>query len=238
MPITKMFKSLGLSLALSSAALLNGCFAFGDHEVKEPEYTLLQEAGEYELRRYAPMILAQIETTGSWDKASRKGFKPLFQYIDGQNTSRTKVAMTSPVLTQSEDGTKIPMTAPVLIEENDGDDSDAQKIPMTAPVLMEENDEKTWTMSFVMPSNFTLKTTPRPLNPEVKIVKQAAKKYAVIRYSGVADRQSRQEKTKQLLQWIQAQNLTPVSQAAFAGYDAPFVLPAFRRNEVLIEVKE
>ncbi len=242
MKLFKTPKSLTLALALlGSSTLLTGCFAFGDNgDVKEPVHSVLQESGDFSVRRYAPVVLAQIKTTGKWDTASNKGFRPLFQYIDGKNTTQTKVAMTSPVLTESDDGKKIPMTAPVLMAQNDSDDSDSQKIPMTAPILMEESNtdaSKTWTMSFVMPANFTLENTPQPLNPNVKIVSQPAKKYAVITYSGVANTESRQKNTARLLDWIRAQKMTPVSQATYAGYNAPFVIPAFRRNEVLIEVK-
>ncbi|MBF2053333.1 MAG: heme-binding protein [Candidatus Sericytochromatia bacterium] len=234
----KLFKTL-LTLALvSSFGLLCSCFAFGDNgDVKEPPYTLIQQSGEYEVRRYAPMILAQVTRTGSWDRSSNSSFRDLFRYIDGQNTTNTRVAMTTPVLRESENSQKIPMTAPVFIAQDQS--RAAQKIPMTAPVLMEENtadSQKTWTMSFVMPAAFTLENTPQPLNPNVKIVSRPAQQFAVIRFSGYADAQSREVHTAKLLNWLADQQLTPIGDPIYAGYNAPFVLPNFRRNEILIEV--
>lgn len=215
----KLLRTLLALTLVGSFGLLCSCFAFGDNgDVKEPPYTLIQKSGEYEVRRYAPMILAQVAQTGTWDRSSNTSFRDLFRYIDGQNTTNTKVAMTAPVLSASENSQKIPMTAPVLMEENTADT------------------QKTWTMSFVMPAAFTLENTPQPLNPKVKIVSRPAQQFAVIRFSGYADVQSREAHTAKLLDWLAGQQLRPIGNPIYAGYNAPFVLPNFRRNEILIEV--
>ena len=237
MKALKKTKFFTLALLVSSS-LLSSCFAFGDNgDVKEPPYTVIQASGDFAVRRYAPMILAQVTTTGRWNRSSNNSFRDLFRYIDGANTTNTKVAMTAPVLRESEKGQKIPMTAPVFIEEQE---KASQKVPMTAPVFIEEDEaqkEKSWTMSFVMPAQFTLENTPKPLNPRVKIVSRPAQKFAVVRFSGIADTQSRQRQTEKLRIWMNKEQLTAVGEPIYAGYNAPFVLPAYRRNEVLIEVK-
>ena len=198
-------------LVVTSASVFSSCSVFGNNgDVKEPPFTLIQESGDYQVRRYTPMMLAQVTSTGKWDKASNQSFRPLFNYISGENSTRTKVAMTSPVF--NEEKTQY-----------------SKKIPMTAPVFMEEKTKdsaKIWTMSFVLPADFTINNTPRPLNSKVKIVEQPAKKYAVLTYNGIADIKKRQQKAEMLQDWIRNQKLSPVSQPTYAGYNPPFTLPA------------
>jgi hypothetical protein len=61
------------------------------------------------------------------------------------------------------------MTSPVV----------SQEIQMTSPVLSE-----TGTMAFVMPKEFTLETTPEPLDPHVKIAEIPERLIAALCFSG------------------------------------------------------
>lgn len=212
------------SLLLAGGFLLStACSVFGNNgDVNEPPYTLVQESGPYEVRRYDPMILAQVSASGNMDKASNKAFRPLFRYIDGNNSTQTKVPMTSPVLQASDKTQK------------------SEKIPMTAPVFMNTNasSDKQWTMSFVMPADFTLESTPQPLNPEVKIVEQGARMLAVVTFSGLAQAEERQARGEEVKRWASKAGYQTVGDPFYAGYNPPFTLPPFRRNEMLIEVKK
>lgn len=220
-----MMKSKLQSLFLTSGLLLStACSVFGNNgDVNEPPYTLVQESGAYQVRKYDPMILAQVSARGNMDKASNQAFRALFRYIDGNNSTRTKVPMTSPVLQKPED-----------------DSARSEKIPMTSPVFMNSNasSEKQWTMSFVMPASFTLESTPQPLNPEIKIVEQGARLLAVVTFSGLASPHVRQEQGAAVKLWAAQAGYHTVGDTFYAGYNPPFTLPAFRRNEVLIEVKK
>jgi hypothetical protein len=213
------------NLFLSAGLLMStACSVFGNNgDVNEPPYTLIQENGPYQVRRYDPMILAQVSASGSMDKASNKAFRPLFNYIDGNNSTQTKVPMTSPVL-----------------QEPEAQSDTSKKIPMTAPVFMNTNatSDQQWTMSFVMPASFTLQNTPQPLDPKVNIVKQDARMLAVVTFDGLAKPEERQEKGAEVKQWAASAGYTTVGDAFYAGYNPPFTLPAFRRNEMLIEVKK
>lgn len=217
------------SLFLATGLLLStACSVFGNNgEVNEPPYTLVQEEGAYQVRKYDPMILAQVSANGNMDKASNEAFRPLFRYIDGNNSTNTKVPMTSPVLQNPKDKPTDKTTS-------------SEKIPMTAPVFMNANasSEQQWTMSFVMPASFTLSTTPQPLNPAVKIVEQGARLLAVVTFSGSANPEERQKQGASVEQWAAQQGYQTLGEAFYAGYNPPFTLPAFRRNEMLIEVKK
>ena len=186
--------------------------------VEEPKYSVLENAPPFELRAYAPMILAQVQVEGDLDEASSQGFRLIAAYIFGQNQVNEKVAMTAPVTMegQSIKNQKIAMTAPVNIEKEGG----------------------SWTVSFVMPAQYTVDTLPKPLNPQVIIKSIPASKKAVITFSGFYDIDKVGQKTKALEEWISSKNLHPISAPTFARYNPPWTLPFMRRNEILIDVRD
>ena len=69
---------------------------------EEPAYTVVDalDAG-VEVREYAPMLVAEVVVaTEDFGRAGSLGFQPLADYIFGNNTTRERIGMTSPV-TQS-----------------------------------------------------------------------------------------------------------------------------------------
>jgi hypothetical protein len=185
---------------------------------EEPKFTLLEKDQSFELRLYEPKILAEVLVSGTMREASSKGFKLIADFIFGNN------------IATSGKSEKISMTAPVLIEPH------AEKISMTAPVNVEQSGAG-WKVNFVMPSQFTLETLPKPNNPLVKIKPIAAKKFAVIQFSGLVDEEKMAKKVIDLEQWISTKQLKVLGNAELARYNPPWTLPFLRRNEVLIEVE-
>lgn len=61
-------------------------------------YTVVAKAAGFEVRHYPDYVLAQVKTTGEFNTAANQAFMPLVNYISGRNKSRTKYAMTAPVL--------------------------------------------------------------------------------------------------------------------------------------------
>ena len=107
---------------------------------------------------------------------------------------------------------------------------------MTAPVFMNES-ANTALMSFVMPADFTLETTPKPTNPDVLVSELKDYKVAVIQFSGTLSNSNVEKHTLALTNWIAENGYTAISGPLKAGYNSPFTLPMMRRNEVLIEVE-
>jgi len=64
-------------------------------------YEVLKTAGDIEIRRYGPHLLATVKVEGKFSKAGSQGFRPLFDYISGENIEAEKIAMTAPVLQQA-----------------------------------------------------------------------------------------------------------------------------------------
>ncbi len=185
---------------------------------EEPKFTLLEKDQSFELRLYEPKILAEVLVSGTMREASSKGFKLIADFIFGNN------------IATSGKSEKISMTAPVLIEPH------AEKIFMTAPVNVEQSGAG-WKVNFVMPSQYTLETLPKPNNPVVKIKPIPAKKFAVIQFSGLVDEEKMAKKVNDLEQWISTKQLKVLGNAELARYNPPWTLPFLRRNEVLIEVE-
>jgi hypothetical protein len=191
---------------------------------EEPKYILLEKSEPFELRAYAPRIVAEVKVEGDLDTASSSGFRILAGYIFGKNQVSEKIAMTAPVGIESSDqnkSAKIAMTAPVIIEGNKS---------------LDKNVNNQWTVSFLMPAGSTLENLPKPLDPQVKIRELPAEKRAVIIFSGFYNEEKVQDKTQALREWMKTKNLKPTGEPQFARYNPPWTLPFMRRNEILIQV--
>jgi hypothetical protein len=186
--------------------------------VEEPKYSVLEKSPPFELRSYAPMILAEVQVEGDLDEASSQGFRLIAAYIFGQNQVSEKISMTTPVTVEekSSKSAKIAMTAPVNIESNAGQ----------------------WTVSFVMPSEYTMDSLPKPLNSKVQLRQIPAVKRAVIGFSGFYNANKVAEKNLELEEWMKTKNLQAVGTPKFARYNPPWTLPFMRRNEIMIDVRD
>ena len=52
---------------------------------EEPEFSIIYKKDNFEIREYAPKIIAQIKISGNFDEASSKGFRGLADFIFGNN---------------------------------------------------------------------------------------------------------------------------------------------------------
>jgi len=211
--------SLKALIFLSSILIAGSTMA-----TEEPKYTLLEKSEPFELRAYAPQLIAEVKVEGDLDAASSQGFRLIAAFIFGQNQVSEKIAMTAPVGIQSNDqqkSAKIAMTVPVGIEA----------------VKPEKGVANQWTISFIMPSEYTLDTLPKPLNPQVKIRQLPAEIKAAITFSGFYSEDTVLEKTKALEDWIKTKNMQAIGPPQFARYNPPWTLPFMRRNEVIIRVR-
>lgn len=184
--------------------------------LEEPAYQVIETKGEMELRSYEPMIVAEVWVDGEKNEATSRGFRLIAEYIFGGNTSQSGAEQ------------KIAMTAPVTIAEET-----SEKISMTAPVTAQKEGEL-WRIHFVMPSEYSMDTLPRPNNERVNLREVAAGNYAAIRFSGLTGEKKVAEKTAELIKWMEANDLQPKAEPELARYNPPWTLPFMRRNEVLI----
>ena len=195
--------------AITGLMALTACTVVGGEAAPEPDYTVVQSAPPFEIREYGELVVVKT----SMDDGSRAAFGRLFDYISGENGGTREIAMTAPVLNAAEgEGTEIAMTAPVFQSDADGRE-----------------------MIFVLTEEFTIDTAPVPTSPAVKLATIAPRRMAVASYSGSMNDDAPEWEAK-LRAWMDANDVQATGPAEVAGYNPPWTLPAYRRNEVLIAV--
>jgi hypothetical protein len=214
-------------LKIFCASLLLGILCTGHvMAIEEPKYEVIQTDGAFEIRKYAPILIAETMVDGDMDEASNKGFRLIADYIFGNNQ-----------VVDSNANTKIAMTAPVTVEPV------SQKIAMTAPVTVEPQSTdinmqlaKKWRIHFVMPSQYTLANIPKPKNDAITLKEIPSKYFLVYSYSWLNTLTRVQNKTDEALEWANRKGLKVIGAPKLSRYDPPWTLPMFKRNEIMLEV--
>jgi len=182
--------------------------------IEEAPYKVLKKENKFEIRDYAPHILAETVVEGDLEEAGNKAFRKLFRYISGENRTGSKVAMTAPVSQEPK----------------------GEKIKMTAPVGQQRVQERSWSVSFMMPSSYTLETLPKPEDPKVTLRQVPACRIAAVRYSGFWSEKGYLRNKSELESWIHERGLKIVGDPIWARYNPPWTPWFLRRNEILIPV--
>jgi len=200
-----------IRIILAAAVIIIG--AANVMATEEAKYNVVKKDGRFEIRDYAPHILAETVVDGDMEEAGSIAFRRLFRYISGDNKSQEKVAMTAPV-SQEPRGEKIEMTAPVGQLGTQGK----------------------WTVSFMMPASYTLATLPQPDDPKISLRPVPPRRMAAVSYSGFWSEKKYLRYREKLESWIQEEGLTIVGDPVWARYNPPFTPWFLRRNEILIPV--
>lgn len=69
---------------------------------EEPAYQLVEKSGDFEIRDYGRITVAETLVKDEFDSAGNRAFGTLFGYISGRNQPKTRIAMTAPVIQQEE----------------------------------------------------------------------------------------------------------------------------------------
>ena len=205
-------------LAGLGVLLLALCLSANAMAIEEPTFTTTLTDGDFSLRTYAPMVIAETEVDGSLSDASSVGFRRIAGYIFGKNRAKEAGSQT------------IAMTAPVAATPT--------KIDMTAPVgATAIGGGQRFRIHFVMPSRYTLATLPTPLDPSVTLRAVPSMRTAVVRFSGFTGESRVDEETKRLRAWLAQRHLREVGAPTLARYNPPWTLPFLRRNEIIVPVE-
>ena len=195
-----------------------GCTFFGINNYETPKYEVLLEEGNKEIRYYEPYLVAKTTVKGNFEEAQTSAFRILADYIFGGNEKKEKIAMTGPVVQKP--------------------NPESEKIPMTSPVVQSPGKDG-WIMTFMIPSSYKMEDLPKPKDKRVSFETIPARYHAAIRYSWYGKKSRNEIKAKELQDWLAGlKKYAPVSPPMYAGYNPPWTLPFFRRNEIMIEVEQ
>ena len=187
--------------------------------IEEPAFETLVTADDYEIRRYEPYIVAEVDIDGDMKRSGNDAFRILAAYIFGKNEPGEKMAMTAPVTTRpAGEGQRMNMTAPVL----------------SGPT---EDASETYTYAFVMESRFSMDSLPKPIDPRIRLVEIPAKHVAARRYSGSWSEKNFLKNKDALLAALQDDGVVLSGEPWLARYNSPFTPWFLRRNEVLVEIE-
>ena len=185
---------------------------FGGISSETPPYDVIDKKNDYEIRRYKKYVLAKInyEVPKGTDFGAKTGtgFYPLFKYITGKNETQTKISM----------------TAPVIMQESE-DDSSVKR-----------------TMSFIMsPSTFSSPDQlPAANDQSVEIVEQSnSRDMACITFNMSMSSERFTAKERELREAAQRDGIQLSSDPKDVfrvGYNPPYTIPYFRRNEIWIPI--
>jgi hypothetical protein len=184
-------------------------------EAEEPRYSVEEVFDGFEVRRYAPRVVAETTVEGSFKDSLNEGFHRLASYIFGANRAERRIEMTTPV----------------------GHRRDHEKIPMTAPVGF-TGEHSHHVVSFTMPAKFTMDSLPRPVDERIYLHHVPERRVAVMRFSGRADESVTAEKRRELLGRLAHQDLVPDGEPVLAQFDPPWKPAFMRRNEIQIDLAD
>lgn len=177
-------------------------------KTEQPDYKIVVSKGNIEIRDYPSMIFAEVEVMGERKQAINEGFKMLADYIFGNNTKMMGMTVSQQM---------------------------SEKIAMTAPVIQQKDGDK-WKVRFILPKKYSLETLPKPNSENIRLIPSPPKKFAVIRFSGVANRENIKHHTEELMRYLTDEKLESMGEVILAFYNPPWTLPFLRRNEVMIEI--
>lgn len=210
-------KNIGRSV-LGAAVLLTLVIIIlpmSSHATEEPEFQVVRQLGNIEVRQYPGYTVAEIVVPGPFGEAGNQAFPILAGYIFGKNKGERKLAMTAPV-TQAAIPVKLEMTAPVTQTAAPGG----------------------FVVQFVLPKGVTLASAPEPLDARVHLREVTPSRVAVIRYSGFWSDANYRDHLEQLQVALRAADLPWSGEPVYSRYDAPFTLWFMRRNEIWLHLVE
>ena len=195
---------------------------FSIWQIEMPSYQVTQKERAFEIRDYDAFVIAEttVKAEDYWSGVNR-GFSVVGDYIFGNNTSNDKIAMTTPVISESD-------------SEVQAEDV-SEKIAMTTPVVS-ESDGEDLKLYFVMPGQYTLQSLPRPNDDRVRLQEVRDETRLVLRFSWWVTQERLDRKIESFKAYAKENNLT-IGPIQVAQYNPPGTPPFMRRNEIWATVE-
>lgn len=174
-------------------------------------YKVLERYRLFEIRQYEPRIIAETYVEGNFNPAFGQGVEILTKYICGYNSSKQKISLQGPIEQQP-------------IKEGYFEN------------LQNNGSLKAWLIALTIPDHY-LSRLPHPNDPTINLRQSGYQTKAAITFSGFYTEKKAKQKNKELYDLLEKKRFEPTGQPIFARYDSIWILPFFRQNEILIEIK-
>ena len=182
-----------------------------DAQYELPRYSVVQKMGDFEIREYEPQIVAEVVMGGERCDAATRGFRALADFIFGENSQKTDLAMTAPVVQE-----QAPNTA------------------ASRALLPVNPQEDVWIVRFMMPAQYSMETLPKPNDQRVHIATIPGQRTASVTFTGLWTDSNLEEHVKALEDFVATHGLKTTSKPIYAFYNDPFTWPWSRRNEIIV----
>jgi DNA gyrase inhibitor GyrI len=204
-----MRKDVLAGVAAAGAALIGGAafYYLKERQTEEPDFRPLESDGDYQIRDYPAMTVAETVVDGPRRDALGEGFRVLADYA----------------FARSREGERLEMTVPVMQDSGDPMASD--------PPLFDDELEGAWRTRFVMPEGRSAGELPEPPDG-VTLVELPPRKVAVVSFSGVASDRLLAQQEDRLRGWLARRGVMISAEPEYAFYNSPMIPGPLRRNEV------
>ena len=189
------------------AALFGGAafYYLREKAQDEPVYRALETDGDYQVRDYPALTVAETVVEGPRRDALDQGHRILADYL----AAKTR------------DGEPLPMMNPVIQDSGDPMASD--------PPLFDDELQGAWRTRFVMPT--ASDELPEP-PAGVELVELPARKVAVISFSGRWTDELLKAQEDRLRGWLAGRGERADGEPEYAFYNSPMIPGPLRRNEL------
>lgn len=186
------------------AALLGGAafYYFREKAAEEADYRALESEGDYQLRDYPALTVAETVIRGPRKEALKEGYRLLSDYLEVAGLS---------------------LAVPVVQDSGDPMASD--------PPLFDDDLEGAWRTRFVMPADRVAADLPEAPEG-VDLVNLPARKVAAVSFSGRATDALLAAQEDRLRGWLAKRGERSAGQPEYAFYNSPLIPGPLRRNEV------
>jgi len=96
-----LYGAAGFGLIAAAGAAF---FVYREKSVEKPRHRVLEQDGQFEVRDYPELLVAEAKVAGDRGFALDRGFEQLADYIFAKSRDGQKVSMTAPVLSASAGG--------------------------------------------------------------------------------------------------------------------------------------